>query len=367
MSTTATKTRRHELDHLRVLATLGVVLLHAGAAVVVAWRSSEPDLFSNFNVGNLADAGGRFAVNCFIMTSGALLLDPVRRFVLRPQFLRVALPTLTWIAVYVVANAILTSRDLPGVGGRLSDPLGTPPGELVRGLLSGPAVYHLWFVYALLGLYLVVPLLRALTDRPEPQRSRLIVWFLVLWFVADLLPRWGAFFLEDRFPVIYALPFEALPTGYVGLFVLGFALSHYRDRIRVPSAVWVLTALSGFAWCFTAVWQAARHDDPEIFAAYGNFNPPVVLYSVAVFAFFATRSRGPGPAWPLVLRLSELSFRVYLVHALVLHTLRVATDLGPLVAERPAVGLPVIYVATVMISVLVAWLLDFVRPLRRWV
>ncbi|GAA3546936.1 hypothetical protein AFL01nite_28700 [Aeromicrobium flavum] len=367
MSTTATSTRRHELDHLRVVATLGVILLHTGAAVAVAWKASDPDLFSNFNVGNLADAGGRFAVNCFFMTSGALLLDPVRRFVLRPQFLRVAVAALTWIVIYSVANIALNERDLPGVGGRLSDPLGMPPEEFARALLSGPAVYHLWFVYALLGVYLVVPLLRAVTDRPEPQRARLVAWILALWLIADLLPRWGRFLWPDEFPVIYALPFEPLPTGYVGFFVLGFALSHYRDRIRVPSVVWILAALAGLAWCFLEVWHAARSGDPDVFAAYGNFNPPVVLYSVAVFGFFATRHRGPGPVWPLVRRLSELSFRVYLVHALVLHTLRAATDLGPLIEDRPAVGLPAVYLATVVISVAVAWLLDLVRPLRRWV
>lgn len=366
MSTT-TRARRHELDHLRVLSTLGVILLHTGALVVVAQRDSAPDLVSAFNVGNLADSAGRFAVNCFFMTSGALLLDPVRRFVLRPQFLRVALPTLTWIVVYALANILLNAQGRRGVGGTLKDPLGLEPTELVRALLGGPAVYHLWFVYGLLGIYLTVPLWRALTDRPEPQRRRLLLLFLALWAVADLVPRWGTFLLGDRFPVIYPMPLSAFPAGYVGLFVLGFVLSHYRDRIRVAPLAWVLLAVLGLTWTFVATWLAARDRDPNVFAAYDNLNPPVLLFSIAVFALFAGREWGPGPAWPLVLRFSELSFRVYLVHALVLHTLRVTTDLGTLVVDEPAIGVPAIYLVTVAISVLIAWLLDLVRPLRRWV
>ena len=108
-SATGTASRRHELDQLRILATLGVIALHTGAMVVVAWQDSTPDLWSKFNVGNAADAVGRFAVDCFFLTSGALLLDPARRFRLGPQLRRVAWPTLTWIVVYLAANVALNA------------------------------------------------------------------------------------------------------------------------------------------------------------------------------------------------------------------------------------------------------------------
>ncbi len=337
--------------------------------MVVVWRDSTPDLVSNFNIGNAANSAGRFAVNCFFMASGALLLDPVRRFVLRPQFLRVALPTLTWIVIYGIANVLLNRLDHIGVRGALRNPEAyDTPQAFIRGLLADPAAYHLWFVYVLLAIYLVVPLLRAITARPEPERLRLLLWFLLLWFVADLLlQRWSLFFFKDRAPTIYSVPLEPLPTGYVGLFVLGYVLFHYRDRIRVPSGAWLALAAVGVLWTFIAVWQAAESGDPSTFRAYGNFYPPVLMYSIGVFAFFATKQRGPGPAWPWIRRLSDLSFRIYLGHVLVMHSLRVTTDLGALIAERPVIGLPVLYVLTVVISVLLAWLLDLVKPLRRWI
>lgn len=363
---TARPGRRYELDHLRVVATFGVILLHTGASVLVLYRNTSPDLLSNFNVGNLADSLGRFAVNGFFMASGALLLDPVRRFALKPQFLRVALPTLTWIVIYGVANVLMSEHGLPGVGGTVQEPTQGSVGDLARNLLSGPAVYHLWFVYALLGIYLIVPLLRAITNQPEPDRRRLIVWFLVLWLVANAVVAWKVFFLADG-PLIYSLPLQPLPIGYVGLFMLGFALTHYRDRLRVPSTVWVLLAVVGFTWMFVSVWHGARDGDPTYLAAYGNFNPPVLLYSVGVFAWFATRERGPGPVWPLVKRLSELSFRIYLLHVLVLHLLRYGTPLGPLMEDQPAIGLPVIYASTVVIASLAAWAIDFIRPIRRYI
>lgn len=362
----AQRERRYELDHLRVLATLGVILLHTGAIVVIARRDSAPDLLSVFNVGNAADSLGRFAVNCFFMVSGALLLDPARRFALRKQFLRVALPTLTWILLYAAANLALHAQGIRGVTGALRQVGTASPGELARRLVEGAAVYHLWFVYVLLGIYLVVPLLRAITDRPEARAAPLVRWFLVLWLVTDLVPRWVGFFLGHQLE-FFRLPLQPGPTGYVGLFVLGYALAHPRGPRRIPGTAWAVIAVAGLVWTFTAVWHAASTGGPNVFAAYDNLNPPVLLFSVGVFAWFAGRPRGPGPRWSVVRRLSDLSFRVYLVHALVLHVLRFTTGLGDLAVERPLVGVPAIYLLTVVLSTLAAWLLDLARPLRRWV
>src|SRR5690606_11654973 len=126
---------------------------------------------------------GRFAVDCFFLTSGALLLDPARRFRLGPQLRRVAWPTLTWIVVYLAANVALNAAGLIGVQKGLRDPAAMSTEEIVRALLAGPAVYHLWFVYVLLAIYLVVPLLRPITELPEPDRRRLLSWLLTLWLV----------------------------------------------------------------------------------------------------------------------------------------------------------------------------------------
>lgn len=365
--TTGSGTRKYELDHLRVVATAGVILLHTGAFAVVFYRDSAPDLWSNFNAGNLAESLGRFAVNGFFMASGALLLDTSRRFVLRTQVLRVALPALTWLVIYALVNVLLDHQGVRGVNGTLKNPVGSSPTELVRALLAGPAVYHLWFVYVLVGIYLAVPLLRAVTGQPEPTRRNLVMWFLLLWVVGNLTLWSGPFLVGERFPSIYPSPFDSWPAGYVGLFMLGFVLTHYRDRLRVPSSAWALVALVGFAWTFTSVWLRTSNGDADPLAAYGNLNPPVLVLSIGVFAWWATRSRGPGPVWPLVKRLSELSFRVYLLHALVLHLLLYTTPLGTLVRDHTPVGLLAVYVSTVLISVAAAWTLDLVRPFRRFI
>ena len=359
--------RRYELDYLRVFATFGVILLHTGAIVVIAWRHSNPELISAFNIGNAADSLGRFAVNCFFMASGALLLNPARNFSLKTQFWKVARPTITWIAIIAIANIILAANELRGLTGQLLNIANRPLTEVILGLLTGPAAYHLWFVYAILGIYLVVPLLRPIVELSEPRRQKLIVWLLTLWLVGDLSFRFGAFFWGSDFPKIYAEPFAYVPAGYLGLFVLGFALTHYREQLQVPRWLWALMAVVGLSWTFTATWFAELGDVQNVWYAYDNLNLPVLLYSIGVFGWFATKERSPGPAWQVVHKLSELSFRIYLAHALVLHLLNVATPLGPLAREQPPVGLPVLFLVTCAITVAISWTLSLIKPIQRWV
>ncbi|MCW2752454.1 MAG: Surface polysaccharide O-acyltransferase, integral rane enzyme, partial [Aeromicrobium sp.] len=80
---TAAPVRVYYFDYLRVWATVGVVTLHSAWLIILARQDPKIHVISQFNVANIYDSMGRFAVSCFFMISGALLLDPGHRFRLR--------------------------------------------------------------------------------------------------------------------------------------------------------------------------------------------------------------------------------------------------------------------------------------------
>ena len=355
--------RWHNFDRLRVLATVGVISLHCGLLITTVLATERPDIVSAFNVGNAADSVGRFAVNCFFMISGALLLAPERSFRLWPQFRRVAIPLAVWVVIYLVANLALDARGQRQVGDGLKDVELSAPGNLIRSLVGLPPVYHLWFVYVLLAIYLLVPLLRAITDRPEPQRRQLLLWLLTLW-AATLVLAWGKHYW-DGFPVPYYESIRLLPPTYLGIFVLGYVIHHYKPA--VPRWLFAAGAVAGLAWTFVGTWLAARSGAEDWMWSLDNVNPPVLLFSVGVFGWFATRDSSPGRLGGLTARLSALSFRVYLLHVLVLHLLFHLTPLRSMVRSDPVTLMVVLLVGTVLISTLLAWAIDLVRPIRRYV
>lgn len=353
--------REHSFDRLRVLATVGVVLLHGGAGVVGPRLGEQTGFLTGLNAANVYDAAGRFAVGCFFMVSGALLLAPDRSFELVRQTRRVVVPLVVWSAVYVGFAVWLSRTDRPLVSGSVGDPDLAAPVEVLRDAVSGPVAYHLWFVYVLVGLYLLVPLLRPATARPPDERRPLLVYavalLLGLELVQRLLPR-----LWDGAPDLHGGFLGVFPSGYLGVFLLGFLLFHHPPR--VPAVVPAVVAVAGFAWIVLAVWRQQSAAEPSLWA-YDDLNLPVLMLAAGVFALVTRPGARSRPSGHLVGLASTLSFRVYLLHALVLHLVRTEGPTGDLYGSSPVVGIPVAVLVTLVVCFGLAWAMEQVRPLRR--
>ena len=147
------------LDVARIAAILGVVAIHnwslLGALEVGTNRWWMVDVLFT---------GSRWAVPLFVMISGGLLLSsraaesPSKFY--RRRLARVGVPTLFWIAAYFVFRATFLGQEL------------TPHSIAVDLVMATPFV-HLYFMYVIVGLYLVTPLLASFASRAT--RGTLVV------------------------------------------------------------------------------------------------------------------------------------------------------------------------------------------------
>jgi surface polysaccharide O-acyltransferase-like enzyme len=135
------------LDVLRVFATVAVVFLHVSAEVVTGITDTKT--FSWW-AANLYDSAVRWAVPVFVMISGALLLghshkESFTQFY-RKRSSRVIIPLVFWTAAYFAF--------ISHYYGQI---------ELKTALISivlGKPYWHLWYLYMLVGLYIITPFLR---------------------------------------------------------------------------------------------------------------------------------------------------------------------------------------------------------------
>jgi surface polysaccharide O-acyltransferase-like enzyme len=363
--TTATEAPSRErvyyFDYLRMWAACGVVLLHASSAVFAHYAKPSADLFSKFVVADFGDAAGRFGVSCFFMVSGALLLAPERSFRLGKQLRRVGIPLLVWSAVYLLYTVWLEHHDKPLLSGRAPALRVT---SVVKSLLAAPYAYHLWFLYALIGLYLVFPLLRPLTALPEAQRLHLLHYALALWtlFVV-LIPT-----VQRLWPghlTLYSSLVPSIPAGYLGTAVLGFYLHRQLRSTPRPLLVACLAVVS--ASTAALVLFGLLVNDRDWGWALGNFTPWVVLYTACVFVLGKAAFNRPGRAYPFVSLFSRLSFRIYLVHALVLHVLTQLSPMRSWYLHHPVASIPTMVVLTLVISFAFAWLVEQIKPIRSYI
>lgn len=211
------KNRSVYLDVVRVLACLMVIIMHAPMANEMASHHGPFLVAVNYITSP--------CVCLFFMVSGALLL-PVRDNVITFKFLkkrldRILLPTLFFSIFYILLN-------ISGLSG-----------SWVKSVLSIPLARQghgiLWFMYTLVGLYLLVPILSSWLRVASKSELKM---YIMLWFVTLCYPFLKAYLYIDSSDtgVLYYF------SGYVGYFLLGYYLHRYPVSLRwlLPISVCIL-------------------------------------------------------------------------------------------------------------------------------
>lgn len=323
-------------DALRVLAMLSVVMLHC--AVLPVGTETPGD--TRFWVINLLDGGVRWGVPVFVMLSGAFLLDP-KKEMNTGQWLshvgRVALLTVFWGGVYALYAARGAHLGLEW---------------LLEGLISlvtGRLYYHLWFLPMLLGLYILLPILRAFVKGAD----RKTLWYAaLLWAVA--VP--GLDVLFSIWPNIAGHGwFTALDLrhlyGYGGYFLFGYLLRTCEIRPKRAYCLYaagVLGLVVTWWTTYTASLKLGRFSG----MLYANLTPNVCATALAIFLAFRHLDIGKRPFWA---KLSALSLGVFVLHPLFID-LTVRLDFPP-EAWNLALSIPLRCLLVTALSLAAAWLL----------
>jgi len=149
-------------DAIRLFAVVAIVVLHTAANGVTRLALGSPDWW----LANLLDSAARAGVPLFLMLTGALLLnrpaEPAAQFY-RRRFHKLGLPLLLWSGFYLIWSALKAK-------------VKQQPYQLdqaLDALLAGTPYFHLWFIFMLAGVYLVLPWLR-LIWQPLCWRKRLL-------------------------------------------------------------------------------------------------------------------------------------------------------------------------------------------------
>lgn len=333
----------------RALGALAIVCLHA-----VVSTTNVPEIASANQVllyaENLAAIPlARWAVPVFFMVTGALLLDPAREMTLERvgRYLwRISFVLLTVGFVFCLMESAATAD------AALVSPSGAPDLAAVArivlvsflNLLSGDSWDHLWYLYALLGLYLMTPFISAFVRRASRREE--LVACVTLYLVLCVAPTVNAVF--DT---------KILSFLTVGSPVVYFLCGHYAwaylelDRRIVLAAVCSLAALA-------AIYVAdPTLGGPLALPEYG-FALPLAL---AVFLALRRWLDVPLDDHPAIGLLARDSFGIYLFHPLFAHVaLRV-----PVLAQLPLAVLQlVIVVSGVVGSILITRLLRLLPAFR---
>lgn len=339
-------------DLLRIFASLAVICIHV-CANSATW---EQGLFSTptWTVLNIYNSLSRFAVPVFVMLSGSFMIEKYTEGSFKKLYSKNILRLITafvfWSGVYVafsISKSLYTGQPLIFK-------------DLIYLFIQGK--FHMWFIPMLIFLYAITPLVKPLCA------SKTSIRYFILLACVPIAFDFINFFITIK-PIDYLFNNAGFQfvSGYTVYYILGHYLTkydvhkNYRILIYIAAVIsLIVTALVSHRYFNTG------HNEQHFVFEY--LSPTVLIMSVAVFIFFkyaVSKIRFGEQTKVLIVKLSSLTFGIYLVHIILVDFLL----LTPLTAEKvPAiVSVPAITSAVFVLSFLTIWIISKIPVLKKYI
>ena len=266
-----TKTRQTNIELLRIIACFAVVFCH----VVAEYRYKMDYQDTVWQVSQFYYNLTPFHVPTFFAINGCFLFrSEIDASKIKKKILPLVIILVFWSVVYAAMRLLASNFSIGN------------PEKLVANfsflaisaaLIKG--AYHLWFLYALIGIYLVSPFLDAI----RKSGRKWIEYFLILSLLfAFLLPDIFSFFQLTNVATIVERMNIKMVWGYVSYTLLGYYLITYRDNIISKHAKPIFIMMLGL-WIANAFLNV-------YFLSHSNRAYPmttlIALFTCAIMAFF---------------------------------------------------------------------------------
>lgn len=298
------------MSRLKTLACLAVVVLH-GSYMGSAFAGSDVGRMTLLmTVRNLM----MWAVPCFVMVSGALLLDKDRKIGFKKLFLkyllRIVIALFAFGEIFAVYDHAVYYKDFE-------------PKHLMEGVRhavfntfteNGMSWSHTWYLYMMIALYLMLPVYRMVTRSAEKRELRYI---LGLYFVFS-----SAVVSVQTLTGTSVGFYIFVSTVYPLYIFLGYCI--HNGTLRLNKAISCLFILIGAGLMAWLTYFRLHTEDAELAARIKDFAEPytapfTVLEAAGIYALF--KDLDSGREIPVLDKLckeiDKCSFGIYLIHMMV--------------------------------------------------
>ncbi len=293
-------------SRIRVIAGIAIVILHTFTMYGMAFRDiiSEGESYVTGTVPYLM----MWAVPCFVMVTGALLLDEGRSLsigrLLGRYVLRVILVLLIFITLFFFLDLWMNKESFS------MDDFST----IWHKFMENGSWAHLWYLYLLVGLYLLMPAYRLIAK--HASRETLIYLGIVLFLFLSVLPAVTKM-------TAFSTAFYICTSSIFPLYLFLGRMIH-KGQLSIGFFTGILFFAAGVAVTIFLTRLDMGDKQSVVEGLLGNYAfPSVVLMSVG--AFSALRGIGGGESGPTMQKvwqfLDRYSFGIYLVHLIYLRFL----------------------------------------------
>lgn len=269
-------------------------------------------------------------VPIFIMITGYLLLSKAENLYtyFNKRIKKIFLPFLFWSLFYLLISSLTEPKKMLTLNGIVSD------------FIGNRIFYHLWYMYVLIGLYLIIPILRTYIQNTSKKNR---YYLLTIWFMWTII---FPFFPYAGLNLRPSLDLK-LVSGYWGYLILGYLIgemniSNKHVFLSIVVYMWsvVFTAI--------AVFFEVSHSSSNIFYFYSYLSPNIIVMGASSLIFLKYFANKILLINPIFTNISKASLGIYLLHpAVIIGLSRVGLTVF---SSNPALTIPLITVISFWFS-----------------
>ena len=339
------KKRMYEYDFMRITACFCVIMIHAA---VFDQASQYSHISSEFQAINFWGVVSRWAVPCFVMLSGMMVLpkadeETISKLMIH-RVIRMLAAFVFWSAVYSAYNVFALGRIYSA----------TKLKTFIDGFFSGES--HMWYLLMLAGLYICSPMLSTLVKKLN--RKWALYWLGCLFLFSSVIPflvKLNIHLLSNTVSRINGY----MNVGFLGGWTIYFVLGHYvKEHTFSKKELCLIWGCSVLALLFTMYGTIYRSWKTGVTMGILPYEyPNILVFSIGVLLFIkevASKSMFIIKYGSLFQKCSELTFGIFLIHVLVLEVLYsfgIRID-----AFHPMFSVPIIALLVFLLSGFIIWI-----------
>lgn len=229
-------------------------------------------------------------VNLFIMISGYLLLDKTEEAIVffKKRILNILPLFLVFNIIYIYFGKI-------------------PIMPVLKGKTISAS--HFWYIYMILGLYLLTPWLQKVLKYAEKET----LFVVFLWFLCNILNPYLRYFN------LAEIPFSNFPlTGFIGYYILGYFVKKYDNKVKRTSFILIIVIYAlGFLLSFLSTKYVLAVTGKRVSDFFDKNSLGTFIMTLSFFVFwckfnFSKRDR-------IIKIVADSTYFAFLVHLIVLH------------------------------------------------
>lgn len=293
--------REISYEIMRFIACLLIIATHIYSHYFALYNKIQT---ISWMYSNVIMSFSRFSVPLFLCITGALALQkdiPLKKAILKS--LKYLLILIIWSVVYIVFSRHIIHH------------ASTDITKAINLIISNNVWYHLWYLYVLIGVYLILPIIQQLVRHTDKTFAKYFFALFLLSSILNTIPG-----ILSLFNVNIKIYLNIPMTGYPFCVVLGYYLSNigYNKKLLKLSYFIFLTSVIAtilLTYCSCMV----RGKSNQSFFANSGVN--VILASMAAFYIIKQVSDRItlNKNIEIVIRLiGAISLNIYLIHPLII-------------------------------------------------